>query len=111
MNYRQPALKPCRPKWNAQCLLFGTDPRDIVVAPAPIIRAAFTKAWFTYKGIESLECTKCCIDVTQSGPSSNCTPVNVGKINKESGHDKGAKEAADDQNQKILKQIIAIAGP
>ena len=29
MNYRQPALKPYRSKkWNAQCLLFGTDPRE-----------------------------------------------------------------------------------
>ena len=24
-------LKPCRPKWNAQCLLFGTDPEDSAI--------------------------------------------------------------------------------
>ena len=50
MNYRQPALKPCRPKWNAQCQLFGTDPgyfpqsiygNPFYAADSPVRKALF----------------------------------------------------------------------
>ena len=30
MDNRQPALKPCRPIWNAQCLLFGTFTNEVM---------------------------------------------------------------------------------
>jgi len=30
MDNRQPVLKPCRPIWNAQCLLFETDPEETI---------------------------------------------------------------------------------